>query len=324
MNIGTFFKKYGILAIVACIFVVAIGYFAYDQTKDVIQGKKVDGKDVLLSMDDYNLTADDLYSQLLDGTYGSYAVYMYYVRAVVDNSIETTDELTANAKAAADGLISNYSNDTASLDAALRSAGLRSTDELVNYYLTYYKLTQMISEYEDANLDDLFKPFYEEKSPRQVSHILVKCEDPANPTAEEQAKMDAVDAALNSGTAFADVAKEYSDDTSASNGGALGYADADTSYVTEFLNAMLALNEGEMSEWVKTEYGYHRILVTASSYDTMKADADARKAMESYYPTLELQVIKAAGEKLDVKFSDEKIESLLNSFFEQNLGKEEE
>lgn len=325
MNIKSFIKKYGILCIVAMIFTVAIIYFAVDSSKDVIRGKTVDGKDVVVSMDGYNLTADDLYDKLLDSSYGSYVVYMHYVRLVANASVETTDTLKAYAESAAESLLSQYeSYGEDALNEALRSAGLHSKDELTDYYLTYYKLDKLVTSYEEEHKDDLFKPFFEEKKPRHVSHILVKCEDSANPTAEEKAKMAEVDAALAGGKTFAEVAKDYSDDGSASDGGNLGYVDADTSFVTEFLETSLKLKTNEMSEWVKTQYGYHLILVTASDYDTMKADDDAIAAMGNYYPYLELTVVKEAAENLDITFEDERIEELLNDFFASYLGKEEE
>ena len=81
--------------------------------------------------------------------------------------------------------------------------------------------------------------------------------------------------ALAEGRSFEDVAKEFSDDTgSAANGGSLGFSDADTSYVTEFLEAALKLNQGEISEWVIHDgsasggySGYHLIRCDSTSYE---------------------------------------------------------
>lgn len=324
MNIKSLLKKYGMLCVVALIFLAAIIYFAVDSSKDVIRGKSVDGKDVVVTMDGYDLTADALYEELLESSYGSYAVYMYYVRAVVNAAVEDTDTLRAYAEGAAESLLATYqSYGEEALNDVLRSAGLHSQEELVDYYLTYYKLDELVNKYQTEHLEELFKPFYDERKPRQVSHILVTCADPKNPTAEEKAKMAEIESKLASGVAFADVAKEYSDCSSASNGGSLGYSDAATSFVKEFLDAMLLAEENVMTDWVETEYGQHLILVTASSYETMKADKDALAAMSEYYPYLELEVVKATAENLEVTFHDEKIEELLNDFFASYLGEEE-
>ena len=323
MNIKSFMKKYGVLSIVAIVFVVAIIYFAIDTNKDVIKGKKVDGKDVVVSMDGYNLTADDLYEELLDSQYGPYAVYVYYTRAVANASVVTTDEIQSSAEYYADQVEAQYS-DEKEFSRVLRQFGLRDKDDLIGYYVSYFKLQDLQTQYIDAHKDELFKEFFEERQPRVASHILVKCADPDNPTSEEKAKMAAVDADLAANKPFADIAKEYSDDGSASDGGNLGYSDASTNYVSEFLKAELALGTNEMSDWVKTEYGYHRILVTASTYDEMIANEDALNAMAEYYDTLQYSVVKEAASKLDIKFTNEKCEELLNEFFKEVIGEEAE
>jgi len=57
---------------------------------------------------------------------------------------------------------------------------------------------------------------------------------------------------------FADAAKEYSEDVTASEGGELGYFSAGQ-MVPEFEAAAFALEVGEVSDVVQTDYGYHII-----------------------------------------------------------------
>ncbi|MDH5223571.1 MAG: peptidylprolyl isomerase, partial [Actinomycetota bacterium] len=60
---------------------------------------------------------------------------------------------------------------------------------------------------------------------------------------------------------FEDLAKQVSTDTgSGANGGSLGQAVAST-YVPEFGEAAVALEPGQISEPVKSEFGYHVILL---------------------------------------------------------------
>ena len=69
-------------------------------------------------------------------------------------------------------------------------------------------------------------------------------------------------AKIQSGESFEDLAKEYSTDTAtAANGGDLGFFTKDE-MVEEFSNAAFALGVNEVSEPVKTTYGYHIIKVT--------------------------------------------------------------
>lgn len=59
---------------------------------------------------------------------------------------------------------------------------------------------------------------------------------------------------------FEDLAKEYSEDDTATDGGDLGYFGKGT-MVPEFENAAFALKVGETSDLILTEYGYHIIKI---------------------------------------------------------------
>ncbi|NMR85593.1 foldase, partial [Vibrio parahaemolyticus] len=104
-----------------------------------------------------------------------------------------------------------------------------------------------IESYFNENKEDFNKP-----SQIKASHILVDSLDEANEILSK----------LNSGESFEDLAKEYSIDTvSAANGGDLGYF-GEGEMVEEFYNAAILLNVNEISEPVKSDYGYHIIKVT--------------------------------------------------------------
>lgn len=99
---------------------------------------------------------------------------------------------------------------------------------------------------------------------RRSSHILFKVADDATDeeSAEVEAKAQEVLDKLNAGEVeFADAAKEYSEDSSADDGGDVGW-DKLTTFVTEYQDALSALSTGQMSGLVKTTYGYHIILCT--------------------------------------------------------------
>ncbi len=89
------------------------------------------------------------------------------------------------------------------------------------------------------------------ESGKEVAHILVKT----------QAEADKILADIKAGAAFADQAKQFSTDGSAAAGGSLGCLQAGA-YVAEFQTAADAAAFDQVVGPVKSQYGYHLILVT--------------------------------------------------------------
>lgn len=124
-----------------------------------------------------------------------------------------------------------------------------------------------------------------------VDHILV--------ATEEEAK--AVKARLDAGEDFASVAKEVSTDpVSAAKGGALGEVSPST-FVKEFSEAAMALKEGEISNPVKTQFGYHIIRLNAlkDTKDELQDTIKERLANQKYQTYLAELQSNAKVERLD-------------------------
>ena len=97
----------------------------------------------------------------------------------------------------------------------------------------------------------------------RASHILLKVDPKAPETTREQARgrMAGLLKRVRGGEDFATVAAKHSQDGSARNGGDLGYFTR-PEMVAPFSQAAFALQPGEISDIVTTEYGYHIIKVT--------------------------------------------------------------
>jgi len=111
----------------------------------------------------------------------------------------------------------------------------------------------------DKNLDQF-------KTPAQVraSHILIKVPEDAKPEVEAEKKKaaTAIAARAKKGEAFDKLAKELSEDPSAKqNSGDLDFFPADQ-MVPEFSKAAFAMKKNEISDPVRSSFGYHVIKVT--------------------------------------------------------------
>lgn len=126
---------------------------------------------------------------------------------------------------------------------------------------------------------------YSETEKRHAHHILIAL--PAGATAATDAaalaKAQQVEAELKAGKDFAELSKKYSADPgSASRGGDLGWADKGT-YVASFADALFSMQPGQISDPVKTQYGYHIIRLDEIRPAHVRTLAEAHTQVESEY-----------------------------------------
>lgn len=106
----------------------------------------------------------------------------------------------------------------------------------------------------DADVEAFFEEnidTYHRPEQAQASHILLESEEDARAVLER----------LEAGADFAEVAREESTGPSGPTGGKLGWF-AEGQMVPEFEEAAFALDVGEISDIVETEFGFHIILKT--------------------------------------------------------------
>jgi foldase protein PrsA len=305
-----FFKRFWFIIIVSTLFAFAIGYFIYDQTKDVLRGKKIDGNDIVFEINGQFITADEFYNELFDEI-GISAAYALIERAVVEQKGELTADIISEARIQADSTINSfkeyYGDDHERiLRQALNAVGYQNINELKDYFAHLFMLDELTTKYLFDNEEEYILPFLTSNKPRKVSHILIAMDDPNNPTEEEQNRWDSAIEALASGTSFEEVAKDFSDDTaSAVNNGALGYMDANTNFVPEFLNAALALDaNNNLSEWVKTTYGYHIIRLDTADLDDLRDEDGFKSALISSNAAAQQKMIWESAKSLGIDFHD--------------------
>nr|MBF0221259.1 SurA N-terminal domain-containing protein [Desulfobulbaceae bacterium] len=93
---------------------------------------------------------------------------------------------------------------------------------------------------------------------RSARHILFRIGDVAETNAVQKAQAENVLARIRSGADFAEMAKEFSADGSASRGGDLGFFQREQ-MVKPFADAAFSMEEGAVSDIVETQFGYHII-----------------------------------------------------------------
>lgn len=142
----------------------------------------------------------------------------------------------------------------------------KDTRQIMQEQLLVEKVRQL--HFKDVKLsrrevEDFYKT-YKDSLPTQnesvtISHILknVRASDAAYKKAYE--KISAIKEKLESGESFEELAKKYSQDpASAKQGGDLGFTSRGD-FVPEYEEAAFALKEGEVSDIVQTQFGYHLI-----------------------------------------------------------------
>jgi peptidyl-prolyl cis-trans isomerase C len=107
---------------------------------------------------------------------------------------------------------------------------------------------------------DQNKDKYVEEEQVRASHILIRVPQEASPEDDATLKRKADDTLKRAkqGENFAALASEISDDGSKENGGDLGFFPRGR-MVAPFEEAAFALQPGQMSEVVRTQFGYHII-----------------------------------------------------------------
>ncbi|MBZ2174417.1 peptidylprolyl isomerase [Schnuerera sp. xch1] len=118
------------------------------------------------------------------------------------------------------------------------------------------------------------------KVPEKVraSHILIDDEEKANSILSE----------INDGLSFGEAAKKYSTCPSKENGGDLGEFSRGK-MVPEFENAAFDMKEGEISEPVKSQFGYHIIKVTGKKEPSISSFEEVKDQIEKHLVGLKQQ-----------------------------------
>lgn len=237
-------------------------------------GKKAelkDGAEVAVSTKDGKISATEYYNKIKQQNISQLVDMIDH--QILDEKYPKNEEEDKAVSEQITQMKSSYQGNEETFKSVIQQYfGVSSEEELDKMLRLEYKRNLAVKDYIKTHLTDKeIQTYYDENiiGDIKASHILIKVDvkedatDDEKKKAEEKALKEAKDIIkkLDDGKKFADLAKEYSDDTSsAKSGGELGYFKSDD-MVAEFTDAAKKLEKGKYSkEPVKTEFGYHIIL----------------------------------------------------------------
>jgi foldase protein prsA len=301
--------------------------------------KLKNGDEAVVTMKDGDISVEKLYSEMKE----KYALDMLITKidtAILNNVYKTDDEeknyIDKQLETIKYYYETYYKSQYKSFQEYLTQNGVESEDELKENIRLTYKRNKAVKDYVKSIITDKeIEKYYDEEifGDISASHILIKPEYDKNASDEEKKEAEKkalkeakeVIAKLKKGEDFAELAKEYSDDSSNSkSGGKL--ADFNHGQMVEaFEDAAKELKVGSYTTTpVKTEFGYHIILKTAQKdkpalkevKDDIISDLTDEKLKDD--STLEVTALVELRKKHKVEIQDKDIKKLYEAYVEKN------
>lgn len=247
--------------------------------------------EVVVSTKYGDITKDEFYDEIKQLA-GSMLLEQVVIEHVLENNYEVKDEEVEER-------FNQYKEQFGdSFKDVLQSQGL--TEEQFKSNIRFTLLQEKAEKDIEVTDEEIEKYYNQGKYELHARHILVDDEATAKEVLEK----------LNKGEDFVELAKEYSKDSAnAEQGGDLGWFTVGT-MVTEFNDAAYALEVNEISEPVKTDYGYHIIQVLdkreVEDYGTLEEKKDEIRQklidMKGGFATKLTELVKEA--KIEIKDKD--------------------
>ena len=208
---------------------------------------------VLIKTNNGTIAKDDLYKEVISTERGKELIQKLVYMQILKGKYEVSDK-EVNQRL---DEIKEQAGDKDGFTIFLQKQGYKNENELKEYIkqsIYFFKATTEGVKVSDKEIKDYYKQNKDQYTEVRTSHILVNKES----TAKE------VDEELKKGTDFTELAKKQSTDkVTAAEGGDLGYLSGQSQEMDPtFLAAAMKLKKDEVSEPVKTIFGYHIIKVT--------------------------------------------------------------
>ena len=258
-----------------------------------------------------DITVQNLYDEMKESA-GDSAIQLIMIEKVLEDKYDVSDkDIDAKVKEQKKQIEAQGTD----FKSYLSSQGM--TEETFKRYAKLQLLQEAAQRDGIKVTDDEVKAYYDRLGKEiKASHILVADEAAAKKLKKQ----------LDKGADFAKLAKKNSTDTSsAENGGELGWFGPDE-MVGAFTDAAYSMKKGEVSDPVKSDYGYHIIKVEDTrdkkvdgtldeKKDEIKAKLQLAKAKEEDPNQTKLQEkISKMMKDADIKIEDKDLKDALASF----------
>lgn len=328
-----FIKKYWFMGIVAVALLVFVGLYcvdAYNNREIKVNNKEIEGKYIVYTVDGDPVYADEFFDSLYAKN-GFTQSFIAFERAVFNKAYETTDEMKEIAAQSSQGLLSNYSKDY--IISSLEAMGyINGIDDVTQYYIDNQKQTLLTRDYLEANYDEYVAPRVG-KDGRLIYHILISCKTTpvyddkgniiaynAEPTeSQENALQQVKDYLADENNSFEYCAYQFSDDTGTANsGGYVGLISTENAsrWYDLFSKKALELKDGEVSDVLVTEAGYHIIYNAGSSKEAILNDNYYIAELEQALPNLVLKAVLKKADEFDFEIKSQALQDEIDNMLE--------
>jgi foldase protein PrsA len=262
------------------------------------------GSETIVKSNAGDITKDELYTEMKEAVGQPVLQQLLYEKVLSDKYEVTDKELDEKMQEYKD----QYGE---SFQIMLLQSGFEDENAFKDTLKTQILIEKAVgATITDKEIETYYKEEY--KPEIQARHILVEDEETAK---EVKSKLDA-------GEKFEDLAKEYSKDGSAEQGGDLGWF-GPGKMVPEFEEAAYALEKGAISDPVQSQYGYHIIQVTdkkeKESLEAVKEELKKQLATSKLSDTASLQaILNTEMEEAGVEIKDKDLQGILGNNSEEN------
>ncbi|WP_146276451.1 peptidylprolyl isomerase [Bacillus amyloliquefaciens] len=251
--------------------------------------------DVIAKTDAGNVTKGELYTNMKK-TAGASVLTQLVQEKVLAKKYKVSDKEIDNK-------LKEYKTQLGDQYSALKQQyGEDYLKDQVKYELLAQKAAKDNIKVTDADTKEYYDGL---KGKIRASHILVA----------DKKTADEVEKKLKKSEKFETLAKEYSTDNSKDNGGDLGWFDKKSMDET-FSKAAFGLKVGQVSDPVKTKFGYHIIKKTEErgKYDDMKKELKEEVLKQKLNDNSAVQAaIQKVMKKADVKVEDKDLKDTFNT-----------